>query len=354
MKKRITIKEIAEIAGVNISTVSRVLNPDSGGRIGREQREKIIAICDKLNYRPRVAAKGCAQNKTFKISLILGAIERDLNSSSFALYIRGLCSVLQKYGYNLAILWVGETRDTQMEKVKNFLMSDTADGYILGASMLEKQSLEVFRNSGRPILSFNNNWEGVFPGFMSVETDLNPAVSRIWKVMPQELRSQVLFFGPDCDNAYCKAAVIENCMPAGSSFEKLLFPEGNPLEKEFYAYLLARNNASDNLEKIVSKKVIWCFSDMTAMGVCDELQSRGIQVGKDIFVIGYGNTEKKCPCPGKEPYLSTIEPLWEEAGYTSARLILDAIKNPSDDLPHKKIESSYICRKSFPFDVQIK
>jgi DNA-binding LacI/PurR family transcriptional regulator len=89
--------------------------------------------------------------------LILGAIERDLNSSSFALYIRGLCSVLQKHGYNLAILWVGEARDTQMEKVKNFLMSDTADGYILGASMLEEQSLEVFRNSGRPILSFNNN-----------------------------------------------------------------------------------------------------------------------------------------------------------------------------------------------------
>ena len=185
MKKRITIKEIAEIAGVNISTVSRVLNPDSGGRVGREQREKIIAICDKLNYRPRVAAKGCAQNKTFKIGLILGAIERDLCNSSFALYIRGVCSILQKHGYNLAILWVGETQYTQAEEVKNFLMSDTADGYILGASMLEDQTLDAFRNSGRPILSFNNNWEGFFPGFMSVETDQNPATSRIWKAIPR-------------------------------------------------------------------------------------------------------------------------------------------------------------------------
>ena len=142
MKKRITIKEIAEIAGVNISTVSRVLNPESGGRISKEQREKIIAICDKLNYRPRVAAKGCAQNKTFKIGLILGAIERDLCNSSFALYIRGVCSILQKHGYNLAILWVGETQYTQAEEVKNFLMSDTADGYILGAPLLEEQTLD--------------------------------------------------------------------------------------------------------------------------------------------------------------------------------------------------------------------
>ena len=354
MKKRITIKEIAEIAGVNISTVSRVLNPDSGGRVGREQREKIIAICDKLNYRPRVAAKGCAQNKTFKIGLILGAIERDLCNSSFALYIRGVCSILQKHGYNLAILWVGETQYTQAEEVKNFLMSDTADGYILGAPLLEEQTLDAFRNSGRPILSFNNNWEGFFPGFMSVETDQNPAASRIWKAMPQELYSQVLFFGPEGDNTLFKAAAIEKYIPSGIFLEKLLFPLEHPRQSEFYAYWLARNNIAANWEKVIRKKVIWCSSDMSAFGVCDELQSRGIQVGKDIFVIGYGNTEKKCPFPGTEPYLSTIEPLWEEAGYTSANLILDAIKNPSDDLPHKKIESSYICRKSFPFDVQLK
>ena len=56
MKRPLTIDGIAKLAGVNRSTVSRALNPETASLISEEVRKRILAICDEHNYRPRASA----------------------------------------------------------------------------------------------------------------------------------------------------------------------------------------------------------------------------------------------------------------------------------------------------------
>ena len=105
MKNKITIVQIAKLAGVNPSTVSRALHAVKSSHISEELRQKIQKICEEHNYRPQIAAKGFAFRKSYRVGLLLGRLRGDLMSPHFSLFIQGICDSLQKAGYTLSILW---------------------------------------------------------------------------------------------------------------------------------------------------------------------------------------------------------------------------------------------------------
>ena len=127
VKNKITIVEIAKIAGVNPSTVSRALHPEKSSHLSEELRQKIKKICEGNNYRPQVAAKGFAARKSYRVGLLLGALRNDLTNPHFSLFIQGICDSLQSAGYTLSILWCeADGKENINEKVQNFLFSDVA------------------------------------------------------------------------------------------------------------------------------------------------------------------------------------------------------------------------------------
>lgn len=352
MAKRITIKEIARQVGVNISTVSRALNPATADRISAEKREKILAVCDHYNYRPRVAARSCVMGRNFRIGLVLGALTDDLANPLQALYTKGVCSVLQAAGYTLSVLWAEENPEKRDETVRNFLMSEIADGYILGAPLLAPQTVETFRNSGHPILSFKT-LQKVESNFSSLSLDALNSFKRIWKAMPQELADNILFTGPDSPNTIRKKELFCSCADKKMQMDTLFFRQEQKNTAFHHNYLVARNFFNVHPEPLLNARLICCSSDLVAHAACDELTSRGRKVGEDIFVLGYDNLENITPYPEKEPYLSTTDPHWEEAGRASARFILDCLQQPEKENPPTDIviKSSYVCRRSFPFDL---
>ena len=135
MKQRVTIKSIAEKAGVNWATVSRALNPATASLISEKVRKKIQTISDELGYRPSYSGKSFVTGKTYKIGMILGNMHMDFAARDWARIICGLSAEIQKHGYVLSLLYANgsETMDTQ---VSNFLMSGVADGYVTGPSMV--------------------------------------------------------------------------------------------------------------------------------------------------------------------------------------------------------------------------
>ena len=66
---RVTIRDVAERVGVHPSTVSRVLNPATRGRVTAEIVEKVVSAADELGYRPNQAARGLRTNRTRTIGV---------------------------------------------------------------------------------------------------------------------------------------------------------------------------------------------------------------------------------------------------------------------------------------------
>ena len=192
--QRNTIAEIARLAGVNSSTVSRALNPKTAHLISQKRREQIIDLCNQLNYRPKNAARSCASGKSYSIGFISGRLAIDMDSPFFSNYISGICNELQKHGYSLTMISAEPGNDDYQSSVRDILLSDRADGYIIGSVLLEKQTSDIFFNTGHPIVTTSRNHHFPAENISGVEVDEEESYAQIWQCMPQELLTQKFCF----------------------------------------------------------------------------------------------------------------------------------------------------------------
>ena len=347
--KRNTLAEIARLAGVNSSTVSRALNPQTAHLISKERREKIISLCDQLNYRPKTVARGCATGKSYAIGYISGRMAIDLNSPFQANYIASLCSELQKNGYSLTLISADPGVDDYQSSVRDILLSDRADGYIIGSVLLEKQTLELFSHTGRPIVTTFYHQAAEAENVSGVELDTASAYAQLWQSMPQELLDQKFCFsGTHTRSSYAKLEIIRQTAPSGIQVTPLpLIPQMRYFELN---YSHARH-FFEELPDLLQYKVFWCASDLIAYALCDTLRSYNLTPGKDVMVIGYDNLQSIIP--DFRESLTTIDPNWKQAGISVAQLILQQIVRKDSRQETLQLTAQVVPGKSFPLSKHI-
>jgi len=118
----VTIKDIAKIANVSHTTVSRALNDSPF--IKQDTKETIKKIAKQLNYFPNLNARSLVLNKSYNIALVFTSISNGTSSSFFHDVIEGVNSVIKK-GYNLVVTGIDEYQDFNSINNKRF------DGIIL-------------------------------------------------------------------------------------------------------------------------------------------------------------------------------------------------------------------------------
>ena len=343
--QRNTIAEIARLAGVNSSTVSRALNPKTAHLISQKRREQIIDLCNQLNYRPKNAARSCASGKSYSIGFISGRLAIDMDSPFFSNYISGICNELQKNGYSLTMISAEPGNDDYQSSVRDILLSDRADGYIIGSVLLEKQTSDIFFNTGHPIVTTSRNHHFPAENISGVEVDEEESYAQIWQCMPQELLTQKFCFaGTHTKSSDTKYDIIQQTAPPGVTVEYL--PQIQQMRYFELNYPHARRYFEE-LPDLLSYKVFWCASDLIAYALCDTLRSRGVTPGKDVMVIGHDNL--KALIPDFQESLATIDPGWSNLGGTVARLILKQIDEKRQAPETLKIKAQVVPGESFPF-----
>ena len=112
--KKISIKEIAELSGVSVATVSRVIN--NNGRFSEETRKKVLDIIEKYDYTTNMAAKSLRVSK----SNTIGVIVPDINNLFFAELVLEIENFFFKHGYSVFICNTGQNEGQEMEYFKSF------------------------------------------------------------------------------------------------------------------------------------------------------------------------------------------------------------------------------------------
>ena len=145
--KRTTIKDIATIAGVSISTVSRALkdHPD----IGPALREKIKSLAVELNYHPNMMAVQLRKQK----SNIIGLIIPEANMFFFPSVIKGISEVIQKSGYKLLVLLSNDDIQQEIENLR-ICYENGVDGLLITlTNQTDKlDHLQELKEAGAPIV----------------------------------------------------------------------------------------------------------------------------------------------------------------------------------------------------------
>ncbi|MBR2427522.1 MAG: LacI family DNA-binding transcriptional regulator [Lentisphaeria bacterium] len=345
VKNKITIVEIAKIAGVNPSTVSRALHPEKSSHLSEELRQKIKKICEGNNYRPQVAAKGFAARKSYRVGLLLGALRNDLTNPHFSLFIQGICDSLQSAGYTLSILWCeADGKENINEKVQNFLFSDVADAYIMGSTLLKKQSVEMFQSTGRPIVALSNHPTYEIDNFHQVKIDFSGAMKTIWQQMPADALENITLFSTNPDN---KNELIKQYAPSGAKLSFLCERVYQHDTENLRASI--RNAAAKHWDALKRSKVIWCESDIAALSVYDLCKEYGLEPGRDLLIIGHDNFEATCRNPPKKQIISTIDPHWEQTGRLAGEFTIRCINNKEPAGASISCPASFVTRETFPY-----
>lgn len=150
IKKRVSIKDIAEIAGVSHPTVSRALRGE--GRMSQATRDKIVTVATNLGYTPSLTARGLVMQRSFCIGLLIPTFVNLFNSA----VAQGIELEARKQDYSIFLACSDADPTREIDVVRNFL-GRQVDGIIAVSGYVSNEYADISAETGIPIVLVNVN-----------------------------------------------------------------------------------------------------------------------------------------------------------------------------------------------------
>lgn len=272
--KRVSSVDVAKLAGVSQSAVSRCFTP--GASISEKRREKVLEAAKKLNYTPNIIARSLVQKETRIIGVVLTRYKSPFYSRVLGQFTRKI----QENGYNMLLLNIDN--EQSVDSVMSRALQYQVDGMIITSATLSSAMVEGCLDSGTPVVLFNrysqNNelsavyCDGMDGGRMAGELLLKKH-SR-FACIKGELGSST---SRDRSQGFIRA--LEN-----SGVTDCLYERGN------YSYESGYAAAERLLDTDDRPDAIFCVSDLMALGAMDAARFRfGLSVPGDVSIMGFDN-----------------------------------------------------------------
>ena len=333
---KLTIKDIANKAGVSTTTVSQILN-NKGSRFSENTRQKVMAIVAEHNYKPDFFA----QSMITKRSHTIGMIVPDVTDFFFSKLIEGVETYLNSLGY--MIILCNSKHDSALEKKYfNELLHRSVEGIIIATpNVLDPEIMAVCNNKEKkaPVILVDMGKNQRNEGKLIVEEykGVYEAVDYLIDCGHRDIG-----FLREVDDYYQLSERITgylNCLEDHAiTYNDLL------VEESFLTILGGYEGTKRLLCKSQAKfTALVCTNDQMAVGAYQAIHEAGLSVPEDISVIGFDGLDL-----GKylAPALTTVyQPIFE-IGFSAAKFTVDAIENPFLRIPNKIFPTNLIKRKS--------
>jgi DNA-binding LacI/PurR family transcriptional regulator len=290
-----TIADIAKLAGVSKSTVSRALN--NSPLIGEETREQIRAIARKHNFEINASARQLSLKQTNIIGYVTHAYHKDFSVADlFGLEIMGgISNGLASLGYDLLVMHV-DPHDTKW--AQKYLDGGRVDGFILMTSTRKQTHVKALLELGAPFITWGMPHSG--QKYCSVSGDNINGGKLATRHLIESGRRRIGFIGgPDGEievqqrlEGY-KAALQE----AGMEIHEGLITYGD-FSNTSGAQAMVRL-----LKQVPDLDAVFINSDLMAIAAMDAIREHGKSVPGDIAVVGYDDLSVAA---NSNPPLTTI------------------------------------------------
>lgn len=321
-EKKTTITDIARLAKVSKSTVSRVLNESSP--VHPEKREAVLAAMERLNYHPNQVARSLAGGS----SMTLGVVTQNIGSPFYDSVTQGVIHGLAGTGFSP--LFADGQWDPQLESAAiQTLLNRNVDGLIMVGGKLDGRELEKLRR-GKPTIAvarYARGWKGP-----SIAIDNFAAALEVTRYLIRAGHRRIAHIMgiPDHQDAldryrgYCEAY-----QETSLERDPELVAEGNFSSQ---SGVLA---VESFLYRGVSFSAIFAANDEMAMGARLALYRRGIRVPEDVSIIGFDDQPSSAYMT---PPLTTVRQPAVEMGTASAEALLKLLANEPFETPELKAE----------------
>ncbi|MDJ0699629.1 MAG: LacI family DNA-binding transcriptional regulator [Woeseiaceae bacterium] len=306
----VSIKEVAQLAGVSIATVSRCINTPE--KVTEKTRLKVQDAIAQTGYSPNTLAQSFRRGRTNLIMVVLPSI----GDPFFAEVMRGLRTAAREKGYSIVIQ---ETRVDAMtaNEISAMLVSRQTDGIILLASM-SPFGTEILSDKNRRRLPIVIGCETVSPElseFPSVQIDNVAAAQEATNYLISQGHERIAMICGQESSLLTKDREIgyrAAMKDAGLSIEDGWVVEGR------MTLAGARRATRRLLDHPHRPTAVFCANDDMAMGALHEARAAGLAIPGDLSIIGFDDIRY---AEVAEPPLTTVrQPAAEIGERTMQRL----------------------------------
>ena len=329
------LKDLAELAGVSIKTVSRVINrhPD----VSEGLRKKILQLAKETGYTPHLGARGLRLNKTFTIGFVFPQITNEF----FLEVALSLDNIARENGYSVIMSSTKETADSEGEAIK-VLVSKRVDGIVIVSVGTTGALLKsVIERHHIPIVLVGNRVEGLHAD----------------AVLQDNMRGARLLTSHLIQHGYKKIAYVTGPRTNSSSqerfegFKQALHESGlefdaRLLKQTDWTYTGGYTATMELLRKENSKPTAIFYANAnTAIGALKAMRQLQLKVPDDVAVVSFENISIMDTV---EPPLTTLNKVGHGLGQLSFKLLHKRMLGNETAAPHiEKVINAKLCiRKS--------
>lgn len=273
-RKPATGNDVAELAGVSKSAVSRAF---TGGSVSPDARERIVRAAKQLRYRPNQAARSLKTSR----SRLIGLAVSHIDNLFYPAVIQALSEEFATHGYRIALFVTHGDRG--LDPVLDELLGFSLDGVILASSSLASEVASQCIDASIPALMFNNvDVDAMVPGISADNRAGGAAIGRHF-----------------VDQGYRRTAVISGVAESSTSSERTgAFVEAikdcglpEPLMRSGeYTYEGAAAAMKSLLGLDTIPDAVFCVNDHMATAAIETCHAAGLRPGRDIAIAGFDNT----------------------------------------------------------------
>lgn len=151
-----TLADVAQASGVALSTASRILNGESGHRVAAATRDRVLAVAQRLSYRPNALARGLRTARTYTLGIAVPQLENPV----FPQIIVGAEAAARERGYSLLISHVAES-DTESRTYERLAGVSRVDGLLVATLEDETRLAAALATTSKPFVVLNRKLRGV-------------------------------------------------------------------------------------------------------------------------------------------------------------------------------------------------
>ncbi|NLV76891.1 MAG: LacI family transcriptional regulator [Tissierellia bacterium] len=326
-KKQVTANDVAKMAGVSPSTVSRVIS--NNPRISEPTRRKVLKCMEELGYYPNANARSLAIKKTGTVGIIIPTTSEDYFSNPFfAESLRGIIRGASKSGYDL-LLSTNTEKGEELKITKKFVRGSKVDGIILMTSKVDDECIEYLKNIDFPfsIIGSTDDEE-----INQVDNDNALAAYELTKHLIEIGRKRIAMIVGDINLVVSKKRIKgykKALSEANIDFDENLLFSGSFDEKTGYDYGVKISKINPLPDGLI------VADDLVAFGAVKAFEDLEINIPKDIAVASFNNSvlAKHSNIP-----LTSVDINAFELGREAMNLLVDAIE---DEIRGEKITIPY-------------
>lgn len=312
MPENVTIKDIARILNISVSTVSRALR--DAHDVNRETRKKVLQLAIELDYKPNFGAASLAGGGTRNIGVILPFI----TNYYFSMVITGIQEIAYSKGYNIVLYVTNDSPERETDVLSN-LNTQNLDGLLVSvcSDSTSRDALERIMERDIPIVFFDRVLDQV--GASKVrQDDYNGAVEAVEHLIAKGYSRIAHVAGP-ADLDFTKqrmAGYLDTLQKHGLTMhDEWLIHSG-------FSQADGKADAHKLLTAASPPDAVFAVNDRKAIGVMLTLRQHDVRIGADMGVIGFTNDPMATII---SPSLSTVAEPAYDVGRLSCELLLQHI-----------------------------